>query len=291
VSDNDHYAGAAGCDLSHAVTVFVTTVGAPTFPPCMAHLRQQNCRFRLQVIDHVAPMHVAFQRMLDECRTPYYVQVDEDMLLYPHAVRTLYDRIEAAGAQTAMFVADLFDVHLQRCLFGVKIFRHAVSSRYRFSHVNAFETVQVEQMLADGFQVIRTAAGESPIEGETLGLHGTHWTPGSIYERYLTLQRRRRRDSTRLHWLPPYAEKFLQRFLQEPSENNFFALMGIVAGTLGDGTAEICAKDYRTYAALPGFATLREFYAEVSRAPVPGESAADAASAGSVDERRNQPGV
>ena len=291
MSDNEHYAGAAGVDLTHAVTVFVTTVGAPTFPACMAHVRQQNCRFRLQIIDHVAPMHVAFQRMMDECRTPFYVQVDEDMLLHPHAVRTLYERMHAAEPQTALVVADLFDVHLQRCIFGIKIFRHAVSSRYPFAHVNAFETVQVKQMLADGFQVIRTAAGETPIEGDTLGLHGTQWTPRSIYERYLTLQRRRRADPTHLHWLPPYAETFLHRFLAAPSENNFFALMGIVAGALGEGTGELFAKDYRTYAALPGFDTLREFYAAAARGAHPEDAVADDAAASADDARRNQPGV
>ena len=80
-------------DLSEQLTVFVTTVGAPSYAACRQHLRAQDCAFRLQVIDRVAPMSAAFQRMLDDCRTPFFVQVDEDMLLYPHAVRTLYERI------------------------------------------------------------------------------------------------------------------------------------------------------------------------------------------------------
>src|SRR5262245_22053777 len=113
-------------DLSDAVTVFVTTVGAPTFEQCLRHLREQDCKSRLKIIDHVAPMNAAFQRMLDECRTPYYVQVDEDMLLHPHAVRTLYDTIEAAGPKVAIYAAGLYDVHLERCIHGIKIFRHNV---------------------------------------------------------------------------------------------------------------------------------------------------------------------
>ena len=40
--------------------------------------------------------------MLDECTTPYFVQVDEDMLLYPHAVRTLHERMAAAATEVAM---------------------------------------------------------------------------------------------------------------------------------------------------------------------------------------------
>src|SRR5438132_881901 len=67
----------ARLELTNEVTVFVTTVGAPSLPACLERLKRQDCTFELCVIDHVAPMHVAFQRMLDECRTPYYVQVDE----------------------------------------------------------------------------------------------------------------------------------------------------------------------------------------------------------------------
>ena len=75
-------------DISDLVTVFVSTVGYPTFESCIENLQRQDCIFELNVIDHVAPMSAAFQRMLEECVTPYFVQVDEDMLLYPGAVRT-----------------------------------------------------------------------------------------------------------------------------------------------------------------------------------------------------------
>ena len=251
------------CDLSDAVTVFVTTVGAPTFETCMRHLQDQDCTFRLQIIDHVAPMHVAFQRMLDECRTPYYVQVDEDMLLHPHAVRTLYETIEGAGPNVAIYVAELYDVHVERCLQGVKIFRHDLVRRYPFGSGNAFESEQVTQLENDGYVVLRTVCGPHPVPGRTLGLHGTQWTLRSIYERYATLEQSRRARPARLQWFAPYGPEFLRRFLDEPTEENFFALMGVIAGVLGSRRGEPHAKDYRTYDALPGFQALQEFLREV----------------------------
>ena len=172
-------------DLSDAVTVFVTTVGALTYEACLRHLRDQDCTFRLQIIDHVAPMNVAFQRMLDECRTPYYVQVDEDMLLHPHAVRTLYENIVGAGANVAIYVAELYDVHVERCIQGVKIFRHDIVRRYPFTAGNAFESEQVTRLEEDGYVVLRTVCGVHPTD-RTLGLHGTQWSSQSIYERYAT---------------------------------------------------------------------------------------------------------
>ena len=273
--------GAAVVDVSDLVTVFVTTVGAPTFEACLAHLAAQDCRFTLRVIDRVAPMHAAFQRMLDDCRTPYYVQVDEDMLLHPHAVRTLYERIEAGGPQVAMFAADLFDEHLQRCLIGVKIFRHEIVRRYPFSDIDAFETSQVSRFEADGYVAIKAPAGHEPVPGQTLGLHGTRWTPELIYERYASLERRRLTDKPKIYWFAAYAPQFLERFQRDPSEENFFALMAVVAGTLASRHGGANAKDYRTYDALPGFAALRDFLAafEQMEPVVPMVSAAAAAPA------------
>lgn len=238
-------------DLSNDVTVFVTTVGAPSFDACLTLLRQQDCRYTLQVIDRVAPMNAAFQRMLDLCKTPYYVQVDEDMLLYPHAVRTLHEEILGSSDAVAFVVADLHDAHLRRPIQGVKIYRHAILARYPFADVQSFEKLQVEQLRADGY---RTRHIE-----QTLGLHGTHWTPQSIYERYVTLERRRRGHPRDLRWFEPYPAVFLERFLEEPSEINFFALMGVLSGALSGQAGMVADKDYRTYDALPGFETLRRF--------------------------------
>jgi hypothetical protein len=252
--------GSSGPDLSGAVTVFVTTVGAPTFAACMEHLQAQDSRFALRVIEYVAPMDLAFQRMMEECRTPYYVQVDEDMLLYRHAVRTLHERIEAAGPRTAVYMANLHDAHLRRCIFGVKIFRHEIVRRYPFAPVDSFEVQQVARMQADGYTVVRAPVGTEP-DGETLGRHGTHWTLTSIYERYTGLERRRQTDAPSLRWFGAYAPEFLERFLQHPSEENFFALMGVIAGRLASRNGRAAAKDYRTYGALPGFHELRQFLA------------------------------
>ncbi len=259
--DSQQSGAGADADLSASVTVFVTTVGAPTFEACLAHLAAQDCRVTLRVIAHVAPMHAAFQRMLDDCTTPYFVQVDEDMLLEPHAVRTLVERIDAAGPQTAMVAGDLWDDHLRRCIIGVKIFRHATARHYPLAPLDHFEVDQVRRFEADGHTVIRAPAGLAPLAGQTLGRHGTQWTAASIYERYATLERRRRETPPRSDWFAVYGSEFLTRFQQRPTEENFFALMGVVAGTLASRQGPAQPKDYRTYGALPGLAALRAFLA------------------------------
>jgi len=174
-------------------------------------------------------------------------------------VRTLYESIEGAGPNAAMYVAELYDVHVERCIQGVKIFRHDLVRRYPFTSGNAFEAEQVTQLENDGYVVLRTVCGQRPVSGRTLGFHGTQWTLQSIFERYATLEQSRRALPSRLQWFAPYGPEFLRRFLDEPTEENFFAVMGVIAGVLASGNGEPSAKDYRTYDALPGFEALRQF--------------------------------
>jgi glycosyltransferase involved in cell wall biosynthesis len=249
-------------DLSDRVTVFVTTVGAPSYEACLAHLRAQDCAFPLRVIERVAPMSRAFQRMLDECETPLFVQVDEDMLLYPHAVRALHELIGASDENAAVAIADLYDAHLERCILGVKIYRHAIVRRYPFANVQSFEKLQMRQLRADGHAIVWTPPGKSPTTEHTLGLHGTHWTAESIYERYATLERRRRGHPRELAWFAEYAGVFLRRYLDEPSELNFFALFGMLSGALAaDGS--VADKDFRIYDRLPGLREARQLFAQL----------------------------
>ena len=250
-------------DLSPAVTVFVTTVGGPTTDTCLTHLREQDCAFTLRVIDGVAPMDAAFQRMLDECRTPYYVQVDEDMLLYPHAVRTLHDAMATAEPDVAMVMRNLYDVHLERCVMGVKIFRHEIVRRYPFRPIESFEVEQVFRFEMDGYRQIRSPAGRQPEPGHTLGVHGTLWTPETIYERYANLRRRRRELPERMQWFDEYPPVFLQRFLDDPTDLNALALLGVIAGQLAPSTGP--AKDYRRRSEVLGLLHVRAWLAALRR--------------------------
>jgi hypothetical protein len=251
-------------DLSNEVSVFVTTVGAPSYGKCMDRLHGQDCNFRLQVIDHVAPLSAAFQQILDKCETPFYVQVDEDMLLYPHAVRSLYERIIASHNKVAILSCLLYDVHLKRCIHGVKIFRHTITRQYPFNDVEGCEWDQVHRIKRDGYIYIRMpkdkATRNSP---HTLGLHGTHWTSKSIYERFATFERKRCRGNKTHEWITEYPPIFLKRFLEEDSMLDFFALMGIISGKLASHKGKGREKDYRNYNKLPGFDSLCRFLDEV----------------------------
>jgi hypothetical protein len=218
-------------DLSSAVTVFVTTVGADTFDACLERLHAQDCEFRLEVIRDVTPASAAFQLMLDRCQTPMYVQVDEDMLLFPHAVRTLHDALAAARRDVVSVIGRLVDVHLGRPIEGVKIFRLAPSVAFPWRDSPSVQQ-RWARMTAAGWRIKRLPAS-GRWEVPPLGLHGTAWTARSIWGRYRTMQRMLRRFPDDMEWFEVYAARFMERYVAEPTRLSFFALVGLVSGAIG----------------------------------------------------------
>lgn len=252
-------------DLSGELTVFVLTVGAASFAECMRRLDAQDCRFQRQVIDHVAPMSRALQCMPDRCRTRYFVQVDEDMLLYPHAIRSLYTRLTAAAPEVAILTCHLLDVHAARVIYGLKVYRHAIVRDYPYGDIESCEYDQIRRLTADGFVDMRLPIADHFTPSEvTLGEHGTAWTPRSVFERYLTLERKIRRHSeaaptTSATWVDEHALFFLTRYLESGAELDLYALMGVLAGRLAPVGGRGREKDYRDYDELPGFCALVQF--------------------------------
>src|SRR5262249_19569191 len=143
---------------------------------------------------NIAPMSAALQKILDDCETEFFVQVDEDMLLYPHAVRTLFERMNDHASNIALHVEYLYDTHLRRCIQGVKIFRTKIVKQYPIRDVQGCESDQISRFRKDGFDYF-VAATPDPGDpyANTLGLHGTNFSREAAYLRYFVLQQRHRR--------------------------------------------------------------------------------------------------
>src|SRR5215510_11745900 len=116
---------------SPQTTIFVTTIGDEiNFSDCMEHLRAQTVTRPIEIIDRVSPMSAALQQMHERCRTRYYVQVDEDMLLFSDAVATLEGLIRDAPADVALVCAPLWDCDTGQSIHGLKIYDHDIVKRF-----------------------------------------------------------------------------------------------------------------------------------------------------------------
>src|SRR6516165_8570913 len=126
-------------------TIFVTTIGdKANFDDCIRHLRAQSVVAPIEIIDRVAPLSAAFQEMHLRCSTEFYVQVDEDMILFPDAIETLRKSMESAPKNMALVCAPLWDCDAQCLIYGVKIYRWPIVKQFPYRNNASCEIEQLE---------------------------------------------------------------------------------------------------------------------------------------------------
>ena len=233
---------AAGAPVLDDVTVFVTTIGDKTnFEDCMAHLQAQTVRCRIEVIDRVAPMSAAFAQMHARCTSRYYVQVDEDMMLYPHALSTLRELIEQSDAGVPLVCVPLWDCDVERPILGIKIYRHEVVSRFPYRDTLSCEVEQLRRMADAGH--IAVVLSTHP-DAECLGEHGKHYSPQTIFRRWQRLFHKHNELGNQ-RWADPWPQRLLERYLESRDQLHLWALLGAIAGISGraDGDRELDWRD------------------------------------------------
>jgi hypothetical protein len=222
-------------------TIFVTTVGdEENFSDCMAHLSLQTVSRPIEIIDHVAPLSAALQQMHERCRTPFYIQVDEDMMLFPEAVEKLEQRIERSAPEVALICAPLWDCDTSGPIQGLKIYRHSIVSRFRYEDCLSCETQQLSRIVAAGF-----VADLLPLKGRSgcFGEHGKHYTPEMIFKRWQRIFQKHMELGQR-QWIEPWPRRLLDRYIENGKTLDLYALLGAIAGIVGAPAADR-EKDWR----------------------------------------------
>jgi len=233
------YTGAENAPALDDTTVFVTTVGdSVNLADCLSHLEGQTVRCRVQIIDHVAPMSAAFAQMHERCTTPHYVQVDEDMLLYPHALATLRELIGQTDSGVCLVCAPLWDWDVERPILGVKIYRHEIVKRFPYQQTLSCEVEQLRRMEAAGHKALLLSSDQS--DAVCLGEHGKHYTPETIFRRWQRLFHKRN-ELNNLSWLDPWPRRLLDRYIRTQEPLHLYAALGAIAGigSRPDGDREL----------------------------------------------------
>lgn len=218
-----------GEDLSAQLTVFVVSSGEPSLGLCLDHLKQQDCQFRVEHVRDVAPMWRAFQRMIDECKTPYYIQCDCDMLLQPWAVRALYDAVLKSADRVAMVCGWLWDEDVERPITGVKAYKYAVMQRYPYTDSFSCETTQLKRWEADGYKWTDVGAWDAPRE-KCLGLHYASQNAELAFRRWQRLAQKYRKYGY-MSWLDAQFPRLIA--VQHESTIAKWRALGIVSGLSG----------------------------------------------------------
>ena len=203
------------------ITAFVISYGKnPNFTDCVNALKKQTISCKIEIIKDYAPSSVAFQEMINRCKSKYYIQVDEDMVLYPDAVEIMYNAIVNSDQNIAMIAHMLHDEHLNYDIVGVKIYNHDITKKYPYNtdiNFNEIPTIdQMSRMEKDGYT--------SRIFGTVIGVHSPKWNEELIFERYFDLLEKYK--IYKYKWIENLPKKLEEIYDKAPTELNYYAMMG-----------------------------------------------------------------
>lgn len=231
-------------NLSNRLTVFLITSGKdPNYQACLNALKNQDCKFKLNVIRDIRPMSKAFQEMLDRCTTPYYIQCDSDMILNRNAIKFMYDNIEGnhTKSKESMHAYMLRDVHLDMSIYGIKIYKYDNFKKYPYNlNHPSCEMEQLERMEKDGYFY--------NLKEQVVGEHSPHWTNETIFERYYNLMEKFK--IYRYVWMEKLPNKLWEKLKTAPTKLNMYAFAGALSSIFSDKVMDeekdfaIKRKDY-----------------------------------------------
>lgn len=222
--------------MTHDLTAFLISAGHnPNFWAAKAALEAQHPAVLIHEIRNTAPMDRAFQRMLDECTTPYFVQCDCDMVLAPEACRTMLHELASQPDDVAFIAYMLHDPHLGFPIQGVKCYRTDIMRKFPYVAGLSCEKSQLDRLRDAGYKIAE--------RWTVLGEHSPQWTPELIFERYFDLMEKWKRFGYR--WLEGLPARLLSQYTREPTENNQYAYLGAAASISEPTPVRAREKDYR----------------------------------------------
>jgi len=222
---------------NYDLTVFLLTVGDPAYPYCEKALKEQDVRFfRYEVIENIAPMNAAFQEMINRATTKYFIQLDEDMILYPTAIKKMYNTMQAAPDDVGMICFSLWDVDLCKKILGVKIYRTSYMKKVNWQDLKASEMNILNQLNEFGAKWV--------VHPDIIGEHGAIYTTQTIYLRYKTMYEK---NICTWNLLTNDIKNKAEKYRKTGDMLDLFALLGAAHGIIEAPYCDDREKDYRKY--------------------------------------------
>jgi hypothetical protein len=166
------------------VSAVVLSVGEPFVDRAIDSLQRQTIPVRdVIVIENVSPFSRAINQGARQVKTPFFVQVDADMILDPNCVAVLLDAMQP---KTGLTFAELRDP-LTGTVYCVKLFRTEIFRTTSMPDTVAQDTDFVKRMKRKGWletHVTHLGADHSG-PNITLGEHQPDYSPAYTYRKFL----------------------------------------------------------------------------------------------------------
>ena len=216
------------------LTLFIIASGEESLNDCEKAIKAQKLSSEIELIvkkiSNVTPMSEAFNEMHRQSSSPFFIQVDADMILNENAVQTLYDGIKNSFFWTYAAYGQLYEEG-----FGVggsiRIWRRSFFKLFEFKDARTVDRNLFKRAKRWGFRRKNLK--------KVLGVHRPRHSSFSEYlktksdiEKWRFLKRPASR----------YAIPLLSDFLDQP-EANKTKLFGAILGTLTPWQRVLKSKD------------------------------------------------
>lgn len=162
------------------VSAVLLSIGEPYLERALASLSQQTVPVRELIrVENVHPFSRAFNQGASQVKTPYFLQLDADMVLDPNCIQQL---LEGMQDDCALTIGHLRDPMLG-VVVGVKLFRTACVQQEGFPETVSSDTDWLQKVTRQGWKH-RYVTDERLQPCPTLGAHEPNYTSNYIFCKY-----------------------------------------------------------------------------------------------------------
>ena len=171
------------------ITIFLITIQSHQLEYSLESINKLDPKYSVlvNVIMNVAPTNLAYNQMRERCKTPYFIQLDEDMELHEDAIQICMNQIEKSSRAHKIFLHTfkLIDTDLgvgnPPIIDCLKLYNNTIMQKYptynngetAVSSVDYFWHIPI---LNDGYFMNTTSI--------IIGNHGNHRSVYDIFLRY-----------------------------------------------------------------------------------------------------------
>ena len=172
------------------ITIFLVTIQSHQLEYCLESINKLDLNYPIliNIVMNISPTNLAYNQMRERCKTPYFIQLDEDMELSEDSIKICLDQIEHYRIKTHkifLHTFKLIDTELgignPPIIDSLKLYNNEIMQKYPTyangnSPVSSVDYLWHSPILKDGYQMNSTSI--------IIGYHGNHRSNYDLFLRY-----------------------------------------------------------------------------------------------------------
>jgi hypothetical protein len=171
------------------ITIFLITIQSHQLKFTLESIIKLNPNYPVlvNVVMNVSPTNRAYNQMRERCKTPYFIQLDEDMELREDAIQICINQIEKSSRanKTFLHTFKLIDTDLgvgnPPLIDCLKLYNNKIMQKYPTHNngetaVSSVDYLWHTPILNDGYRIDQTSI--------IIGIHGNHRSDYDLFLRY-----------------------------------------------------------------------------------------------------------